>query len=326
MNPGIIDLLVIIFILIIALDGYRRGFILLISEVVTAIIGFGLAAWLTPIIGPFLTETVGLSALIQKPITFFALWIIFQSLLNVGIGLLYKLIPDTVQESLPNKIAGLLPSTLKGVVTAAVLLTLLLILPIQSQIRSAISTSKLGKSLVNGVQQVEQQLLSQYKQEVMDGLTFLTNTPYFPKPHEKGEFVTLNFTTTTVTDDSTSEQILLQKVNEERRKAGLSILKADTELRAVARAHARDMFARGYFAHESPDGTDPFKRLQVAGVIYLTAGENLALAPTVDLAHTGLMNSPKHKENILYDEFGRVGIGVIDGGIYGKMFVQEFSD
>jgi uncharacterized protein YkwD len=326
MNPGVIDLFVVLFILVVALDGYRRGFILLISEVLTAIIGFGLAAWITPFLGPFLTLTFGLPSLIQKPITFFALWIIIQSLLNFGLGLLYRFIPGTIQDSLPNKIAGLVPSAAKGVVTAAVLLTLLLILPVPQDIRNAISTSQLGKPLVGGVQNVEQQFLSQYKQEVVDGLTFLTSTPYFPKPHEKGEFVTLNFTTTTVTDDPASEQAMLRKVNEERRKVGLTTLQADPELRAVARAHGRDMFARGYFAHESPEGTDPFMRLQAAGVLYLTAGENLALAPTLDLAHIGLMNSPKHKENILYKDFGKVGIGVIDGGIYGKMFVQEFSD
>ena len=56
------------------------------------------------------------------------------------------------------------------------------------------------------------------------------------------------------------------------------------------------------------------------------AGENLALAPTTEFAHEGLMNSPGHRANILNGQFRRVGIGVLDGGIYGKMFVQEFTD
>jgi uncharacterized protein YkwD len=52
----------------------------------------------------------------------------------------------------------------------------------------------------------------------------------------------------------------------------------------------------------------------------------LALAPTLATAHTGLMNSEGHRANILEPKFKRVGIGVIDNGVYGKMFVQVFTD
>jgi uncharacterized protein YkwD len=63
-----------------------------------------------------------------------------------------------------------------------------------------------------------------------------------------------------------------------------------------------------------------------ARINYSAAGENLALAPTTEFAHDGLMNSPGHRANILNGQFRRVGIGVMDGGIYGKMFVQEFTN
>ncbi|KKR88441.1 MAG: SCP-like protein extracellular [Candidatus Gottesmanbacteria bacterium GW2011_GWA2_41_12] len=63
-----------------------------------------------------------------------------------------------------------------------------------------------------------------------------------------------------------------------------------------------------------------------AGIFYTEAGENLAFAPNVNIAHAGLMNSPGHRANILSPDFGKVGIGVIDGGIYGEMFVQKFTD
>ena len=51
-----------------------------------------------------------------------------------------------------------------------------------------------------------------------------------------------------------------------------------------------------------------------------------ALAPTVVIAHEGLMNSPGHRANILNPRFRRVGIGVADGGMHGKMFTQNFAD
>jgi len=100
----------------------------------------------------------------------------------------------------------------------------------------------------------------------------------------------------------------------------------DPELRLLARAYADEMFRRGFFAHDTPEGVDPFERMRDANIRFGLAGENLALAPTLDVAHNGLMNSPGHRANILKDGFRRVGIGVMDGGIYGKMFVQEFTD
>ena len=52
----------------------------------------------------------------------------------------------------------------------------------------------------------------------------------------------------------------------------------------------------------------------------------MAYAPNLNLAHNGLMNSPGHKANILADDFAEIGIGVMDAGVWGKMFVQEFAD
>jgi uncharacterized protein YkwD len=63
-----------------------------------------------------------------------------------------------------------------------------------------------------------------------------------------------------------------------------------------------------------------------ANVVFLSAGENLALAPTLPIAHTGLMNSPGHRANILRPQFGRLGIGVMDGGPRGLMISQEFRN
>jgi uncharacterized protein YkwD len=61
-------------------------------------------------------------------------------------------------------------------------------------------------------------------------------------------------------------------------------------------------------------------------VRFLIAGENLALAPSVPLAHAGLMNSPGHRANILRRQFGRVGIGIMDGGAHGLIVTQKFRN
>jgi len=67
-------------------------------------------------------------------------------------------------------------------------------------------------------------------------------------------------------------------------------------------------------------------RLDRAGIRYSFAGENLAMAPTLATAHNGFMNSEGHRANILEPKFRRGAVGVIDNGVYGKMFVQVFTD
>jgi uncharacterized protein YkwD len=86
------------------------------------------------------------------------------------------------------------------------------------------------------------------------------------------------------------------------------------------------MLRRGYFAHVTPEDKDPFDRIREANVRFLTAGENLALAPSLQMAHTGLMKSPGHRANILRPVFGRVGIGIMDGGFRGLMVTQNFRN
>lgn len=120
-----------------------------------------------------------------------------------------------------------------------------------------------------------------------------------------------------------AERAMLEAVNRERRERGLAPLAWCRSCAEVARAHSKDMYRGGYFSHEDLDGNDPFDRMKAARIPYEAAGENLALAPTVDEAHTGLMTSPDHRANILRAEFDEVGIGTYEGP-YGLMFTQVF--
>lgn len=127
--------------------------------------------------------------------------------------------------------------------------------------------------------------------------------------------------------DPTSEAVMFESVNEERVKTGRKKLVFDNSLREVARSYAIEMFSHGFFSHVSAvDGSYPADRANRAKISYTVIGENLAFAPDVYVAHQGLMNSQGHRENILSTDYAKVGIGVIDGGIYGRMFVQEFTN
>lgn len=104
---------------------------------------------------------------------------------------------------------------------------------------------------------------------------------------------------------------LLDLVNAERVKAKLKPLVWDAGLAAVGRAHSADMLKHNYFAHVSPDKRAIGERLIAAKVGFKSAGENLAFAPTLSIAHQGLMDSPGHRANILRPAFGRLGVGLV---------------
>jgi uncharacterized membrane protein required for colicin V production len=107
------------------------------------------------------------------------------------------------------------------------------------------------------------------------------------------------------------EKEMLTLVNQERTKRGLKALKWDDKLAEVAHRRSNDMLAHSYFAHEDPQGKTVADVARKVGVGYFVIGENLAFAPTLAIAHRGLMESPGHRENILRPGFDRVGIGIV---------------
>lgn len=122
------------------------------------------------------------------------------------------------------------------------------------------------------------------------------------------------------------EAQLLVLVNKERSIRNLPMLVNNASLQLAAVKHASDMYNRGYFSHNTPEGASPFDRMKKRNISYLFAGENLAHSYNVAEAHTGLMNSPGHRANILSKDYRKAGISILDGGKAGLMLVQEFSN
>ncbi len=120
------------------------------------------------------------------------------------------------------------------------------------------------------------------------------------------------------------ERRLVDLVNRARAANGLPPLAVDPRLVETARRKSRDMVEKGYFNHRSPTYGWPWEMWRAAGVAFWTGGENLAGAPSVDLAFRNLMNSSGHRANILNRYFTHLGVGVVDGGPYGKMITQHF--
>jgi len=123
---------------------------------------------------------------------------------------------------------------------------------------------------------------------------------------------------------SADEQQMVNLVNKERTAKGLEPLKVDMQLVKLARMKSQDMIDNDYFSHTSPTYGSPFDMMKNNGVTYKAAGENLAGASSVTTAHNNLMNSDGHRKNILSSNYTHIGIGIVNGGPYGKMYTQLF--
>lgn len=249
---------------------------------------------------------------------FMAAWFLAETVFYLLVRVFLSKLPQ-IKSKLVNTLS-IIPALFRAIVFISLFLVLIATFPIQPQIKRAVLDSKIGSVILKNAYQLEEPVKKVFGGVTNDTLTFLTIKP------KTNERVDLGFKNPSYTTDFVSEQTMVDLVNRERIQRGLAALVFDSKLRDVGRAHSKDMFERGYFSHYSPEGESVADRAKDAGVDFLVIGENLAYAPTVDLAHKGLMNSEGHRANILSEDYGKIGIGVIDGGVYGKMFTQVFSN
>ena len=321
MSVNVIDILLVVLLVLSLLNGYRRGFILgvldLAGWVLSLLAGLRyyqpVAHWLGPRIDLW-------SEVWDQPVAFVLVALAVSIFVHlIGYALLRRL-PKDVHEQPVNHVFGLLPGLANGLITTAIVSALLLAIPLNEGLSERTRESVLVNRLAVYAERLEGKLRPVFGEAIARTLNLLTIRP------DSNERVTLPFTVATTRPRPDLEKRMLDLVNNERQANGLQPLAPDPELTEVARHHSADMFARGYFAHETPEGLSPFDRMRSANVRFLVAGENLALAPTIPVAHTGLMNSPGHRANILRPQFGRLGIGVMDGGMRGLMISQEFRN
>ncbi len=221
------------------------------------------------------------------------------------------------------RVAGILPATGGAAVVAWVGLGILVVLPSTDSLRPLITSSSVASILARSSTVLPLKAL-------LVAAPPATHVPAAAPSPAGGDdtFYHLSYPPGIQLQlDPAAEDRMLLLLNQTRADHGLPLLVMDTTLRQVARDHSRDMYLRGYFSHTTPDHQTPFDRMRKAGVSFVTAGENIALAPQVDQAEASLMASPGHRANILDPDFQRVGIGVWKGlGGYEEMFTQDFAD
>lgn len=315
-----VDALLAVLVAVGALSGLRRGFahagadlLVLLGSLLAALAGYralaGLLGRLAPALGVW-----------ADPLAFVGAWVLARLLLGALATRALARVPEAAHVHRANRLAGLLPGAASGLLNATLATLVLLSAPLADGLSRATRDSVIAERLASPAEWLEARLTPIFDPAAQDTLARLTVRP------GTDELLELPFRTAAARPRPDLEARMLEMVNEERQRHGLRPLRADPALVPVARSHSQDMLARGYFSHHSPEGRTPFDRMRAADVRFLTAGENLAMARTLPMAHQGLMNSPGHRANILRPSFGRLGIGVMDAGRHGLMVTQAFRN
>jgi len=314
-----LDVSIVLVVAYFAWAGIRHGFLKGIAELGGIVISISIP-FLLYIPGGKLLREIGLTPVYSDPVAFLIIWFLSLNLYFFLARRLYGRIPRGIRLSRLNRVFGAVPGFIRGIVVVALLVAICAVLSVPPVSQDVLDHSLFAPHIVNVMTAVTSVVADIFGEAVRNALGFFTVRP------ENEERIALGFQVEDPTIDPESEEQMLRLLNEERAHHGLRPLKMDRAIRDVARRHSVDMFSHGYFSHNSLDGSTPFDRMKKAGVQFEAAGENIALAPTVLIAHRGLMNSPGHRANILEPRFRRVGIGAARGGIRGIAFTQDFSD
>jgi len=139
----------------------------------------------------------------------------------------------------------------------------------------------------------------------------------------------------------------IQMVNENRISRGFRPLHWDSDLAVIARKHSKDMAQFNYFSHTNLRGQEPSDRARAHGYnirkdqgngwYTIGVGENLVARAwshateftpqgMAEVQVEGLMNSPGHRENILEEEYSRIGVGCSYGVMTHDGYTPGYSN
>jgi uncharacterized protein YkwD len=117
---------------------------------------------------------------------------------------------------------------------------------------------------------------------------------------------------------SSLEQGVLSDINTLRKEHGLAPLRLSASLSSAARQHSSEMAARGYFSHDSANGSSFDRRIAryypMGGNHFWSVGENLLWSsPDVDAGAALSMwwNSAEHRKNMLTARWREIGLSAV---------------
>lgn len=154
----------------------------------------------------------------------------------------------------------------------------------------------------------------------MDGETLVAHNPY--EMQFLGEFNEQQPYAFTENMNYSNAQLLYELTNVFRLKEKLPTLTKSNNLSLMAQSHSEEMFNGQFVASDSPILGSLKDRAALFTVDYKTIEENIATGfyDAIEAVHS-LLNSTKHRKQILGGSFTETGVGVVET-YYTQVFVE----
>jgi uncharacterized membrane protein required for colicin V production len=317
---NVVDLAILIVVGLFAVGGLRRGFLLGLVDLAA----FGLALIVAARMADSVAEPLvawGIPPDLAAGAAFFLVFVVGMAIIGFVARVLlspFGAISSGTPLGWANSVLGLIPGAIRGLGLAAVLVLILTALPVEFGAREAVAGSRLAEPLDSASRQA---LVAGLRWAGIDPLDIgLLQRAVVPEPPGASPSAIANATV-----DPAAESALLDLINQERALAGLEPLAADADLAQIARRRGRALLEFGELNGEMPGSGNAADRLRAAGLSFTLSAENIARAPTVELAHESMMDDPPQRANILNPGFSHVGVGVLRGEDHSLVIAQEFG-
>ena len=317
-----IDIIVILVVVVSSFHGWQMGFIHLFGTLLSFLGSFWLAVRLNGFVGLFLNQKFGIPVLWGDISAYVVIALVTQYIISEVANHYIGKIPKKIVHARASQVTGAIVGAIDGIIILAFFLIIFVILPVRGSVRQDIQESRLGSKVLQLARAYGGTATASLDQLARSAVHFLTVTPGSRDRMD----IDITAKAGDLSVDQAGEKEMVALINASRATRNVYALVADGKLRVVAEAHSRDMFLRRYFSHVTPEGKDGADRMKQAGLVFSWAGENLGYAADIATVHEGFMNSDNHRRNIVDPEFHKVGVGVIDAGIYGKMITEDFTN
>ncbi|WP_313804189.1 CAP domain-containing protein [Cytobacillus sp.] len=114
------------------------------------------------------------------------------------------------------------------------------------------------------------------------------------------------------------EEKLADILNNKRLQLGMKALTIDDSLTNAAKLKSADMIEKKYLSHYSPTYGSPSSMLKVLNISFKNVNESIGAGyQSPEQVLDSWLHSSANRETILNDRASKMGIGYIQGGIYG---------
>ena len=315
-----VDFGVITFVVIYAAFVFKRGFLAQFFEFLGFTISLVSAISLFPLLS-FVIVFIGFKSELVNLISFIFIFIFSEVLFSAFFNDFFKKLPMTLILSRFNRYLGLLPNLFASFLIISFISTVIIVLPIPTNVKSAMTSSKIVGNILPFTTRFNVPLEQAFSRSISEGIVSITSTK-----QDSESFVRLAIPDHKAILDTGSEKQLFIALNQTRIEKNLPQLRLDALLTKIARYHSKAMIDESYFGHIDPKGKSPYDRALAQNLSFNSLAENLSFAPDAITAHEGFLRSPDHLKSMISTKYTRVGIGVYDTVKYGKMFTEMFAD